>query len=95
MSNWRTTAITLPQWFADENLPADLSTLEGFEHYAQNVALDIEQGGAVDLQRINAVGEWETFETASEVTDYVMVANRAAIRFSPVNGAAYQLRWKP
>ncbi len=93
MSIWRTTAITLPGWLDDDDLPADLNDLKGFEHHAKDVALDIEVGGSVELQRVGRNGLWETFETATDAADTVMVANRSTIRFNPVGTSAFRVRW--
>lgn len=92
--NWRTTAITLPGWLEDSSLPAESEELGSFEHYARDVALDIEIGGAVELQRIGVAGSWETFETVTEAADLVIVANRPAIRFSPVDNCVFRVVWK-
>lgn len=92
--NWRTTAVTIPGWIDDANLPSDLNELDGFEHYARDAALDIETFGAVDLQRVAPDGHWESFEVATDTATQVMVANRPAIRFVPVDGCNFRLRWK-
>ena len=42
MSDWRSVSVTLPGWLDDVGLPADLTELAGFEHYAKDVSLDIE-----------------------------------------------------
>lgn len=93
MSTWRTTSVTLPGWIDDADLPADLDDLVGFEYYSQDVSLDIESGGSVELQRVDQDGNWETFETATDTASQVMVANRPAIRFKPVSSANFRIRW--
>ena len=91
---WRTTAITLPEHIEDDSLPLDLTVLAGFQRDANDVGIDIESGGSVELQRVNSSGAWETFETATEAADFVIVANRPAIRFAPVDGASFKLTWR-
>lgn len=93
MSNWRTTAITLPEELNDADLPSPLTSLAGFRNHAKDVAIDIEAGGSVELQRVNSSGAWETFETVTEAADFVIVANRPAIRFSPVSSASFKVTW--
>ncbi|MDV7144338.1 hypothetical protein R3X27_16780 [Tropicimonas sp. TH_r6] len=93
MSNWRNTAITLPGWVENTDLPTDLNDLKGFEHHAKDVALDIEVGGSVELQRIDPDGLWETFETATGAADIVIVANRSTIRFNPVDACTFRVCW--
>lgn len=91
--NWRTTPVTLPHWLENADLPADLTEVDGFAHHANDAALDIEAGGTVELQRVNASGVWETFETTTQTAEQVMVANRPAIRFVPVADCNFRLSW--
>lgn len=90
---WRTTPLTMPDFMEDADLPADLTKIEGFAHYAQDLSLDVEIGGGVELQRVGANGTWETFETVLQPAEQVMVANRPAIRIVPIGGCSYRISW--
>lgn len=91
---WRTTAITLPEFLEDAALPSPLTSLGSFAKHAKDVSIDIEASGSVELQRVNSSGAWETFETVTAAADFVIVANRPAIRFNPVSSASFQITWR-
>lgn len=82
MSEWITTSLVVPR---GDELP--------FPYWAGTAALHISSGDSVELQRRDDSGNWETFETISDASSEISVANQPAMRIVPLGGAKFKWIW--
>ncbi|MDV7144154.1 hypothetical protein R3X27_15820 [Tropicimonas sp. TH_r6] len=68
---------------------------EEFPHWAKPATLDVDPGsGNVQLERRNAAGEWEGFETFDTAGVYkIEVVNCPEMRINPTVDASFRWTW--
>lgn len=79
MSTWQTSALVTKE----------------FQHWAKPGTLDVDpQSGMVQLERQNADGNWEAFETFDTAGAFkIDVVNSPSMRISPSGNARFRWTW--